>query len=188
MKRGMIRGGAIALIAVAGIGGFLASRHFPGDSAGSVQVPAPIRPQAQDMIGRMRPDFSLADVDGVVREIGEWDGKVLALNFWATWCPPCRHEIPEFVELQQKYGDRGLQFVGIALERAEDVRPFMEMHHMNYPVLAGEMEVIRIAESYGNHIGALPYTVIIDRAGRIVFVKPGPLPGPAAEQVIAPLL
>jgi peroxiredoxin len=141
-----------------------------------------------ELLGTRRPDFALPDASGATRGIAEWDGKVVALNFWATWCPPCRKEIPEFVELQARYGDRGLQFVGIALQRPEEVRAFIEEHRMNYPVLTGEMEVIRLAERYGNRIGALPYTVIIDRQGRIAYVKPGPLEGKVAEGVITPLL
>lgn len=138
--------------------------------------------------GSARPDFSLSDVSGELRHISEWDGKVLAINFWATWCPPCIKEIPEFIELQHKYEDKGLQFIGIALQRPEEVREFMVEYGINYPILAGEMEVIKIAEAYGNDIGALPYTVIIDRAGNINFVKRGPLSGEKAEAVITNLL
>ncbi len=146
------------------------------------------RPKPAAMVGRKRPDFSLPSVDGAPRHIGEWHGKVIALNFWATWCPPCLKEIPEFVHLQEKYADQGLQFIGVALQAAEPVRQFMQEHNMNYPVLFGELEVINIARAYGNDIGALPYTVIIDRSGRIVFVKPGPLSGEVAEAVISALL
>ena len=140
------------------------------------------------IIGSSRPDFSLADVAGEIRNIAEWDGKVVAINFWATWCPPCIKEIPEFVELQHKYESEGLQFIGIALQRPEEVLDFMSEKGMNYPVLAGEMEVIEISELYGNNIGALPYTVIIDRAGLIQFVKRGPLSLETAESVISKLL
>jgi peroxiredoxin len=140
------------------------------------------------IIGSSRPDFSLADVTGEVRNIAEWDGKVLAINFWATWCPPCIKEIPEFVELQHKYEAQGLQFIGIALQRPEEVLDFMNENGMNYPVLAGEMEVIEISELYGNDIGALPYTVIIDRAGLIQYVKRGPLSMESAESIISKLL
>ena len=120
--------------------------------------------------------------------IAEWDGKVIAINFWATWCPPCIKEIPEFVELQHKYQSQGLQFIGIALQRPEEVLDFMKEKGMNYPVLAGEMEVIEISELYGNNIGALPYTVIIDRAGLIQYVKRGPLSMDSAKNIISKLL
>ena len=140
------------------------------------------------ILGRHRPEFTLPDLDGQMRSISEWDGKVIALNFWATWCPPCLKEVPEFVSLQAKYQAAGLQFVGVALQRPEEVREFVAEHGMNYPVLTGELEVIKLAESYGNHIGALPYTVIIDRRGQVAHVKPGVLPTEEAESIINRLL
>ena len=148
----------------------------------------PVIEKDDGIIGSSRPDFSLPDVAGEVRNIAEWDGKVIAINFWATWCPPCIKEIPEFVELQHKYESQGLQFIGIALQRPEEVLDFMKEKGMNYPVLAGEMEVIEISELYGNNIGALPYTVIIDRAGLIQYVKRGPLSMDSAESIISKLL
>ena len=148
----------------------------------------PVIEKDDGIIGSSRPDFSLPDVAGEVRNIAEWDGKVIAINFWATRCPPCIKEIPEFVELQHKYQSQGLQFIGIALQRPEEVLDFMKEKGMNYPVLAGEMEVIEISELYGNNIGALPYTVIIDRAGLIQYVKRGPLSMDGAESIISKLL
>ena len=143
---------------------------------------------AARIVGRQRPEFTLPDLDGRHRSITEWDGKVVALNFWATWCPPCLKEVPEFVSLQEKYQAQGLQFIGIALQKPEEVREFVAEHKVNYPILAGELEVIKLAEAYGNHIGALPYTVIIDRNGQVAHVKPGILPTEEAESVITGLL
>ena len=140
------------------------------------------------ILGRYRPEFSLPDLDGQLRAVGEWDGKVVALNFWATWCPPCIKEVPEFVALQEKYQTQGLQFIGIALQQPEEVHEFVAEHKVNYPILTGELEVIELAEAYGNHIGALPYTVIIDRNGKVAHVKPGTLPTAEAESIITGLL
>ncbi len=140
------------------------------------------------VLGVRRPEFTLPDLDGRQRSITEWDGKVVALNFWATWCPPCLKEVPEFVSLQEKYRTQGLQFIGIALQKPEEVREFVAEHGVNYPILAGELEVIKLAEAYGNSIGALPYTVIIDRNGQIAHVKPGILPTEEAESIITGLL
>ena len=143
---------------------------------------------AMSLVGVMRPDFSLPDLDGSLHGPGEWTGKVLILNFWASWCPPCLQEIPAFIRLQEKYAGREVQFVGIALQRAEEIRDFIIAEGINYPVLAGEEEVIRVAEGYGNQLGTLPYTVIIDREQRIAFIKRGPLSEVEAERVINSLV
>jgi thiol-disulfide isomerase/thioredoxin len=132
----------------------------------------------------MRPDFSLPDLEARQHGPGEWGGKVLILNFWASWCPPCLQEIPAFIRLQEKYAGRGVQFVGIAVQQAEEVRDFVVAKGINYPVLTGEAEVIKVAEDYGNLAGTLPYTVIIDREQRIAFIKRGPLAEVEAERVI----
>jgi peroxiredoxin len=181
---------AVCLSVLAAVAGFLLARWQHGADSRSplTAQSATAAIHATGIVGTRRPDFSLPDLDGVRRNVGEWDGKVLAVNFWATWCPPCRIEIPEFVALQQKYADRGVQFVGVALEQPEPVRRFVAKHQVNYPVLVGEMDVIRIAESYGNRVGALPYTVIIGRDGRVAFVQAGPLPADRAEAVLSMLL
>jgi thiol-disulfide isomerase/thioredoxin len=179
----------IVLCAVAAGAGFMLARwqHGP-DTGGQTAASATAAIRATGVLGTMRPEFALPDLDGTLHNVKEWDGKVLAINFWATWCPPCRKEIPEFVALQEKYGTRGLQFLGVALEQVEPVRAFVQEHGMNYPVLAGEMEVIAVAESYGNNVGALPYTVIVGRDGRVAFVHAGPLSTEKAEAAIIPLL
>ena len=180
----------LALALIAAFAGFYLQQTGakPGtEPAPQVMATPPVN-RGDGIIGRMRPDFSLVDVAGKMRNISEWDGKVVAINFWATWCPPCIKEIPEFVELQHKYAEQGLQFVGIALQQPEEVTEFMAEQGMNYPVLAGEMEVIQIAQAYGNDIGALPYTVILDRDGHIHYVKRGPLPTETAEAIIGKLL
>lgn len=190
MKRISLALLGLTLAVIAGLAGFYMNQSAQPRS--SIQAPllaaAPANTNGDSIIGSARPDFSLADVAGKMRNIGEWDGKVIAINFWATWCPPCVKEIPEFIAIQQKYQAQGLQFIGIALQRPEEVTEFMQTHGMNYPVLAGEMEVIKIAESYGNDIGALPYTVIVDRQGLIHYVKRGPLAGDTAEAIISKLL
>jgi len=141
-----------------------------------------------ELTGQLRPDFSLPDINGKTRNISEWNGQVVALNFWATWCPPCLEEIPEFVALQNKYAGQGLQFVGIALQSADEVTDFVNSQGINYPVLVGGMDVISLAERLGDETGTLPYTVIIDRNGKIKFINNGQLDGDQAEQVIKSLL
>ena len=150
-------------------------------------IPAPQMNQ-QDLSGTPSPDFTLMDVSGQQRNVSEWKGKVLVINFWATWCPPCLEEIPHFINLQDKYGHQGLQFLGIALEGVDEVTSFANKIGINYPLLVGEQEVIKLAGKFGNQIGGLPYTVILDKNGLINFIKIGPLSVAEAEQVITSLL
>ena len=149
-------------------------------------VPAPVL--FSDITGKKRPDFSLADVTGTIRNISEWDGKLIAVNFWATWCLPCLKEIPELIDLQDRYGDQGFQVIGIALQRPDVLGEFINEHKMNYPVLAGEALAILVAESYGNLLGVLPYTAIIDPTGKVVFTKAGPVSGTEVEEIIEEIL
>ena len=88
---------------------------------------------------------SLPDMEGKSQALAQWRGKVLVVNFWATWCSPCLKEIPEFVRMQDKFGNQGLQFVGIAIDNPVKVREFAAKYRMNYPVLVGEMDAIELA-------------------------------------------
>ena len=118
-------------------------------------------------------NFQLANLDGELQNFSTWNGKVRVLNFWATWCPPCLRETPMFVELQEKYQERGLQFVGVAIDSLEPVKDFVDTYGINYPILIGADDAIEVAKRYGNKFGSLPYTIVIDRNGKIVFAKSG---------------
>src|SRR5690606_22646929 len=142
----------------------------------------------KSLIGHVRADFGLPDKDGSMRSVEEWDGKVLVINFWATWCPPCRDEIPEFIKLQNEHGGQGLQFIGVGVQIAGGVQGFAAELGMNYPILVREQTVIKVAEEYGNTIGILHYTVVVDRNKKIAFIKKGPLHYEEANAVIRPLL
>ncbi len=146
------------------------------------------RPAGLAEVGSRRPDFRLPDLDGVVREVQEWDGQVLVVNFWATWCPPCRREMPDFIALQEQYGERGLQFVGIAIDEQAGVADFVQDLGVNYPTLIGQADAMMLGRRFGNTLGALPYTVIVDRQGILVFAKRGELSRDQAEEVILSVL
>ena len=118
-------------------------------------------------VGNQRPEFAAMDLSGQLRNIKEWDGKIIFLNFWATWCPPCKKEIPVFIELQQAYGDQGFQIVGIAIDDEAAVAEFADKIGINYPTLVVQAGGTGLSKRYGNGIGALPYTVIINRDGEI---------------------
>jgi thiol-disulfide isomerase/thioredoxin len=130
----------------------------------------------------------LPDLDGRSQAIGQWRGKVMVINFWATWCPPCLEEIPEFVRLQDSLGDRGLQFVGIAIDDVDKVRDFASRFQVNYPMLVGEFGAVELARVAGNKLGGLPFTVIVDRNGRLVRTELGGLNQEKLSAIVAPLL
>jgi cytochrome c biogenesis protein CcmG, thiol:disulfide interchange protein DsbE len=118
----------------------------------------------QAKIGNPAPTFSLGDLSGRTLDLANYRGKVVLLDFWATWCETCREEIPYFVALQRKYGDRGLVIVGISMDEGQvPVQKFCEELKMNYPVAMGDA---KLAEGYGGILG-LPVAFLIDRDGRI---------------------
>jgi len=117
-------------------------------------------------------EFRLPDSEGRTRDADEWRGKPLIVNFWATWCAPCREEVPELVEAQREFGPRGLNVLGVAIDEPEPVRQFMEEMGFNYPSLVAETEGMELMARYGN-TGALPFTVAFDAAGRVVGSKLG---------------
>lgn len=177
----------IVLAIVSAVGGYQLQQYLKADiDKQVVVVKNPIAPK--DVIGTKVENFSLLDVNGEQRSLSEWQGKIIAINFWATWCGPCREEIPAFVELQEQYANDGLQFIGVALQEADEIRDFLKEFNVNYPSLVGADNVIQIAKQLGNDIGALPYTVIINRDGIISFTRRGPLLKAEAETVIQTLL
>jgi len=132
------------------------------------------------------PDWHLNDVDGKPVKLSDFRGKVVILDFWATWCPPCRAEIPGFVALQKKYADKGLTVIGVSLDEqgASVVKPFMQRFSMNYPVVIGNDKV---TAEYGG-ISAIPTTFIIDREGNVVRAHEGFADQATFESEISPLL
>lgn len=127
------------------------------------------------LIGKRRPDFKVGSQNGEWVTPDDFPGKVLLLNFWATWCAPCREEMPMLVDLQTQYGNAGLQVVGIALDDVQKVREFVQAFDITYPILVGSTDVMAVNQLYGNQSGALPYSVLIDRDGIIRWQFSGAL-------------
>ena len=131
------------------------------------------------------PDFVLPQLDGTPLRLSAYRGKVVLLDFWATWCDPCREETPHFVELQRQYADRGLQIIGVSMDdTSEPVRDFYRQFQMNYPVVMGNAKT---GEVYGGVLG-LPIAFLLDRDGRLVAKHVGPTKAEAFDQEIAVLL
>lgn len=131
---------------------------------------------------------SLPDIEGNTQALSQWRGNVLLINFWATWCAPCREEIPEFIEVQDKFREQGLILVGIAIDQKEKVEMFIKEFGINYPIVVGDIEAFSLADAMGNPQGALPYTVMINRDGEIVDSHLGRIHLNKVEKILKPLL
>lgn len=132
--------------------------------------------------------LSLPDPAGQQQSLGQWRGKVVVVNFWATWCAPCREEMPEFVRAQSEFGPKGLQFVGIAVDQADKVDEFARELKLNYPVLIGGYGAIELSKALGNRLMALPFTIIVDRQGQVAHTQLGPFKADKLRSIVGKLL
>ena len=132
--------------------------------------------------------MSLPDLQGREQPLAQWRGKVLVVNFWATWCTPCREEMPHFIAVQNREGGKGVQFVGIAVDQADKVREFVKEIGVNYPVLIGGFGAIELSKTLGNELAALPFTVVVDRRGDIAHTQLGPLKAAQLDDLLRELL
>lgn len=130
------------------------------------------------------PDFEFPDLDGKQRLGREWKTRILVLNFWAAWCPPCRDETPTFVELQEQYGTDNVRFVGIAIDDPEPVREFAETYGVNYPILLGDEHAVSLSRRLGNRFEGLPFTVVAEPGGKVVLRHTGGLEREELEPVL----
>lgn len=110
---------------------------------------------------------SMKDSAGQQRKMSEWQGKVLLLNFWATWCPPCVSEMPELVALQNEWAGKNLQVVGIGIDSPSNIREFAAKHQITYPLLLGGLEGTELSRQFGNQSGGLPFTLLIAPDGSV---------------------
>ncbi len=175
----------IAIAATGIIAGVVANQYYTNKISTTAQSK-----QATPVLVKTnhRPDYTLKDLEGKSRSAAEWDGKVIILNFWATWCPPCRREMPAFIDFQEAYESKGVTFIGIALDEKDAVVDFTDPLGMNYPILMAEEEGIQLAQDYGNRLNVLPFTVIIDRKGNIVKRFSREVSHDDIEKIVKPLL
>jgi len=188
----------LVLIAAAGALGFVAYRWFAaGSPAASVAredtsaaassraarlgsaAPAPKR-----TLAATRPVFALQDREGKLRSITEWDGKSLVINFWATWCAPCRREIPMLRELHRARAGENVEVIGIAVDFRDQVVAYADRMQIDYPILIGEQEGLDAAEAFGVGMIGLPFTVFTDKQGRVVTAHLGELHRPEADLIL----
>ena len=135
-----------------------------------------------------RPDFTLLDLSNKSRSISEWDDKVILINFWATWCPPCVKEVPTLDKLNTDFKDKGFVVIGIAIDSLDAVFDFVDPLDLKYPILLAEQQGIELSQAYGNRLGILPFTVIVDRQGNIALKHSGEITYEQVESLIKPLL
>lgn len=164
---------AVAFIALMAGALFYAAR-FPV----SQQVPAPEPASGAQSVaavaeGPVSVEFALSDMDGVTREFSEWEGKHRILNFWATWCAPCRREIPLLKAFQDEHGENGLQVIGIAVDFPEPVAEYARAAEFNYPILVGEQDAMAVAEASGVEFIGLPFTMFVARDGELIGTHMG---------------
>lgn len=124
------------------------------------------------------------DTQGGPQSLAQWRGKVLVLNFWASWCAPCREEMPEFDALRTRYAPRGVEFVGIAVDQPAAVAHFLARQPVGYPILIGEGAAHSLARELGNTSGALPYTLVLGRDGAVVLQHLGRLQRETLEDAL----
>jgi len=132
--------------------------------------------------------LTLADLAGQQRPLSQWKGKVLVVNFWATWCQPCREEIPGLMRVERERAGKNLQFVGIAVDEADKVKQFAGQFKIDYPLLVGGLDVLEVSRRLGNRAGGLPFTVVLNPAGDLVKTHLGQISERQLAAVIDPLL
>ena len=146
---------ALGLVALTGVAAV-------AQSAAAAQIDAA---ETAPLAGKAAPDFTRTDLDGKSRALSAYRGKVILLNFWATWCEPCLSEIPRFSAWQQRYGPSGLQILGVAMDdELQAVRQLAQRDHLAYPVIMGDAQ---LGQLYGGILG-LPLSYLIDAQGRVV--------------------
>ena len=128
--------------------------------------------------------FTLPDLDGEPRDFSEWHGKGRIVNFWATWCAPCRREIPLLKQTQAEHGDDGLQVIGIAVDFVEDVIAYAEDVQFNYPVLVGQEDAMAVAEASGVPFIGLPFTLVVTPEGEMLAAHMGEIHAPQIDTIV----
>jgi thiol-disulfide isomerase/thioredoxin len=188
----------VGILAGFGTAGFLLGRHpepgaptlkpIPVQPPTAQPGPAPAAeasPQPRPIPERV-PDFSLPDLAGVPHTLADWRGRALAVNFWATWCDPCRREIPLLKDIRRENARTGFEIIGIAIDQRDSVAKYARDMKMDYPILVGERGGLEAAAAFGME-PVLPFTVFVDPGGRIVALKVGELHRDEATFILARL-
>ncbi len=172
----------IAVIAIAAAaGGFFLQQNLISEKI--VTKPHTSRPTVS-VVGQIRPDFTLPDIEGTQRNVKEWDGKIKLINFWATWCPPCLREMPAFIEMQEQFAEKDFVVLGIAVDRKDAVETFLETMDINYPILIGDAAALELTSLYGNRLGVLPFSVFVGKDNKIISVHNGEITAETIKSIL----
>ena len=155
--------------------------------AGFIAGPLLLQLGAGDGGGQALFEASFLDLSGKPRRVAEWQGRVVLVNFWATWCAPCREEIPLLVAARESFGPSGVEILGIAIDNAAKVVEFTRTVPISYPILLAEADGLDLMRRLGNTSGGLPYTVVADRRGALIYRKLGALRQDDLDAVLGPL-
>ena len=179
----------LVLLPVCVAAGFLVGRVFwkpPQVPAGQPAPPTPEQPLAAALT--TVPDLRLPDLASATpRSLREWSDKALIINFWATWCAPCRKEMPLLEQVHQQWRDRGVAVVGVAIDRLEPVQSFVGEAGISYPILVGEQEAMGLAESFAPDLPGLPLTVLAAPGGEILQRHVGEIHAEELDQIVTVL-
>lgn len=177
-----------ALVAlVGGLLAVLAGASWWAASALRSPQGATSQPAAQPQ-PRSAWSLTLPDTQGRAHALAQWRGKVLVLNFWATWCPPCREEMPVFSRAQTNFGPQGVQVVGLSIDTPGNVARFEAASPLSYPLLIGGVDLLDLSAAWGNSAQAMPFTAFFGRDGALAAVHLGPLSEQALELQLRTLL
>ena len=182
----MLRKVLIAAGLLAALAAGILLRQQLGQSDAPVATAATLAPAAA-FAGDSKMRFTLPDLEGTPRAFSEWDGDARLVNFWATWCAPCRREIPLLKEAQARHGDDGVQVIGIAVDFTEDVIAYAAEADFNYPVLIGQEDAMAVAESSGVEFIGLPFTLVVAAGGELVAAHIGEIHAPQIDAIVAEL-
>ncbi len=169
-KKGLLRAAAAALFALS-----VLSPSFAEDSSGK-------------QVGDALYSASFKDLKDQMAKMDQFKGKVLVMYYWATWCVPCRVETPNLIKLNEQYKDKGVVVIGLALDNGDKVRDFVKELNVTYPIFYGGREAVQLGKAMGNEGGAIPYTVVIGKDGKLVHTFKGDMANSELEKIINPLL
>ena len=162
--------GSFFLLSVAFISGYWLNTYF---SFSDLSITQDLSPKTKVNRGKPYLEKKFSDLNGDLVSLKKWEAKLTVINFWGTWCPPCKEEMPLLSRLSEKFKSKNVQFIGVALDDLKAIRSFLESDPVAFPILWGASDVSLFMSELGNNFGSLPFTVVIDSQNTILFTQLG---------------